>query len=93
VLIELKLEFSSPAMIYQVNGAVAPWIRYAEWLLTCPVCTCEVDGARKKEVKAQLAHFTLTVAQSVLVVYLSSTSFYTVGAKFQAAGAETLQKH
>lgn len=37
VLIELKLEFESPAMIYQVNGQTAPWIRYAEWLLTCPV--------------------------------------------------------
>lgn len=37
VLIELKLEFESPAMIYQVNGQAAPWIRYAEWLLTCPV--------------------------------------------------------
>jgi hypothetical protein len=37
VLIELKLEFESPAMLYQVNGTAAPWIRYAEWLLTCPV--------------------------------------------------------
>ena len=44
VLIELRLEYESPAMIYQVNGAAAPWIRYAEWLLTCPVRSSERLG-------------------------------------------------
>jgi len=37
VLIEMKLEYTAPAMNYQVNGVVTPWIRYCEWLLTCPV--------------------------------------------------------
>jgi len=37
IVTELYFEFSPPAMIYQTNGEVTPWLRYAEWLLTCPV--------------------------------------------------------
>ena len=35
--VEYFREFNPPATVYQVNGASAPWLRYSEWLLTCPV--------------------------------------------------------
>mmetsp|Transcript_2452 Transcript_2452/g.6189 ORF Transcript_2452/g.6189 Transcript_2452/m.6189 type:complete len:631 (-) Transcript_2452:284-2176(-) len=37
IIIELYFEYTPPAMIFQTNGQVTPWLRYAEWLLTCPV--------------------------------------------------------
>lgn len=37
VCLEYFVEFEPPATVYQVNGTVAPWLRYSEWLLTCPV--------------------------------------------------------
>eukprot|EP00227_Mantoniella_beaufortii_P007488 CAMPEP_0197591930 /NCGR_PEP_ID=MMETSP1326-20131121/14094_1 /TAXON_ID=1155430 /ORGANISM="Genus nov. species nov., Strain RCC2288" /LENGTH=445 /DNA_ID=CAMNT_0043157513 /DNA_START=176 /DNA_END=1513 /DNA_ORIENTATION=- len=36
-ILEIWFEESSPATIRLTNGTVAPWLRYAEWLLTCPV--------------------------------------------------------
>nr|AHH02141.1 protein 116 [synthetic construct] len=37
VIIEFFHEFDSPAMLYLSSGERVLWIRYAEWLLTCPV--------------------------------------------------------
>mmetsp|Transcript_26896 Transcript_26896/g.58675 ORF Transcript_26896/g.58675 Transcript_26896/m.58675 type:complete len:515 (-) Transcript_26896:444-1988(-) len=36
-IVSIGWEEYSPATIYLTNGAVVPWIRYLEWLLTCPV--------------------------------------------------------
>jgi len=36
-ILEIWWEESSPATIRLTNGTIAPWLRYAEWLLTCPV--------------------------------------------------------
>lgn len=36
-VIELGWEEHSPATIYLTNGSIVPWIRYCEWLSTCPV--------------------------------------------------------
>jgi len=35
-IVELGWEEESPASIYLTNGNVVPWIRYVEWLSTCP---------------------------------------------------------
>ena len=37
VLLEIYQEFSSPASLYLSTGNWVVWLRYAEWLLTCPV--------------------------------------------------------
>nr|AHH02123.1 TcChR [synthetic construct] len=37
VVVEVYLEYVPPFMIYQMNGQHTPWLRYMEWLLTCPV--------------------------------------------------------
>nr|7C86_A Chain A, Sensory opsin A,Channelrhodopsin (ChR) chimera between ChR1 & ChR2 [Chlamydomonas reinhardtii]7E6X_A Chain A, Archaeal-type opsin 1,Archaeal-type opsin 2 [Chlamydomonas reinhardtii]7E6Y_A Chain A, Archaeal-type opsin 1,Archaeal-type opsin 2 [Chlamydomonas reinhardtii]7E6Z_A Chain A, Archaeal-type opsin 1,Archaeal-type opsin 2 [Chlamydomonas reinhardtii]7E70_A Chain A, Archaeal-type opsin 1,Archaeal-type opsin 2 [Chlamydomonas reinhardtii]7E71_A Chain A, Archaeal-type opsin 1,Archae len=36
-IIEYFHEFDEPAVIYSSNGNKTVWLRYAEWLLTCPV--------------------------------------------------------
>ena len=36
-ILEIWWEESSPATIRLTNGTIAPWLRYAEWLITCPV--------------------------------------------------------
>jgi len=36
-IVELGWEEESPATIYLTNGNIVPWIRYVEWLSTCPV--------------------------------------------------------
>jgi len=36
-ILEIWWEETSPATIRLTNGTVAPWLRYGEWLLTCPV--------------------------------------------------------
>nr|BDS00526.1 light-activated cation selective ion channel [synthetic construct] len=36
-IIEAFHEFDEPAVIYSSNGNKTVWLRYAEWLLTCPV--------------------------------------------------------
>jgi len=35
-VLEIIWADSSPATVRLTNGTVAPWLRYAEWLLTCP---------------------------------------------------------
>nr|AHH02145.1 protein 115 [synthetic construct] len=37
ILIEVFFEYETPCMIYSVFGPVTSWLRYIEWLLTCPV--------------------------------------------------------
>nr|AHH02138.1 SdChR [synthetic construct] len=37
VILEIYFEFTSPAMLFLYGGNITPWLRYAEWLLTCPV--------------------------------------------------------
>mmetsp|Transcript_12019 Transcript_12019/g.30763 ORF Transcript_12019/g.30763 Transcript_12019/m.30763 type:complete len:472 (-) Transcript_12019:54-1469(-) len=37
IFIELFWEYETPCMIYSVFGPVTSWLRYIEWLLTCPV--------------------------------------------------------
>ena len=37
VLLEIYEEFSSPASLYLSTGNWVIWLRYGEWLLTCPV--------------------------------------------------------
>nr|AHH02107.1 CoChR [synthetic construct] len=37
VIIEFFHEFDDPSMLYLANGHRVQWLRYAEWLLTCPV--------------------------------------------------------
>lgn len=37
IVIEIFFEYQTPCMIYSVFGPVTPWLRYIEWLLTCPV--------------------------------------------------------
>nr|AHH02139.1 CnChR2 [synthetic construct] len=37
VLLEIYKEFESPASIYLPTANAALWLRYGEWLLTCPV--------------------------------------------------------
>nr|AHH02134.1 protein 124 [synthetic construct] len=37
VVIEFFHEFDAPSMLYLSNGNRVLWLRYAEWLLTCPV--------------------------------------------------------
>ncbi len=37
VLLEIYHEFDSPASLYLSTGNWVLWLRYAEWLLTCPV--------------------------------------------------------
>ena len=37
VVLEIFAEKYSPATIIQINGTHTIWLRYAEWLLTCPV--------------------------------------------------------
>jgi len=36
-VVSIGWEEHSPATVYLTNGAIIPWIRYVEWLLTCPV--------------------------------------------------------
>lgn len=36
-IISIGWEEYSPATVYLTNGKIVPWIRYSEWLLTCPV--------------------------------------------------------
>ncbi|WIA30744.1 hypothetical protein OEZ86_000810 [Tetradesmus obliquus] len=37
VFIEIFLEYCVPVTFYETNGNFIVWVRYAEWLLTCPV--------------------------------------------------------
>lgn len=37
VLLEIFCEYETPASLYLSNGEWVLWIRYGEWLLTCPV--------------------------------------------------------
>jgi len=37
VAIEIFHEFDTPSTLYLHNGVQVLWIRYAEWLMTCPV--------------------------------------------------------
>lgn len=37
VCLEIYHEFDSPASLYLSTGNYALWLRYGEWLLTCPV--------------------------------------------------------
>lgn len=37
VFAEIFLEYCVPVTFYETNGTHIVWIRYAEWLLTCPV--------------------------------------------------------
>ncbi|GLI59719.1 hypothetical protein VaNZ11_001663 [Volvox africanus] len=37
VVIEFFHEFDEPSMLYLANGNRVQWLRYGEWLLTCPV--------------------------------------------------------
>jgi bacteriorhodopsin len=39
VFIEIFLEFCVPVTFNGTNGNHIVWVRYAEWLLTCPVST------------------------------------------------------
>ena len=36
-ILEIFWNDSSPFTIRLTNGTIAPWLRYAEWLITCPV--------------------------------------------------------
>lgn len=48
-ILEIWWESSSPATIRLTNGAIAPWLRYAEWLLTCPVILIALSRVGKAE--------------------------------------------
>eukprot|EP00192_Tetraselmis_astigmatica_P004280 CAMPEP_0117688934 /NCGR_PEP_ID=MMETSP0804-20121206/24156_1 /TAXON_ID=1074897 /ORGANISM="Tetraselmis astigmatica, Strain CCMP880" /LENGTH=500 /DNA_ID=CAMNT_0005501543 /DNA_START=150 /DNA_END=1652 /DNA_ORIENTATION=- len=37
IVVEIFWEYETPNMIYSVFGPVTSWLRYIEWLLTCPV--------------------------------------------------------
>lgn len=37
VILEIYHETDSPASLYLATGNYVLWIRYGEWLLTCPV--------------------------------------------------------
>lgn len=37
VFIEIFLEYCVPVTFYETNGNFIVWVRYAEWLLTCPM--------------------------------------------------------
>nr|AER29840.1 ChR2-EYFP-betaArch [synthetic construct] len=37
VILEFFFEFKNPSMLYLATGHRVQWLRYAEWLLTCPV--------------------------------------------------------
>jgi hypothetical protein len=37
VVLEIFVEKYTPATLTQVNGVRTLWLRYGEWLLTCPV--------------------------------------------------------
>jgi hypothetical protein len=37
VFVEIFLEYCVPVTFYETNGNLIVWVRYAEWLLTCPV--------------------------------------------------------
>ena len=37
IVVEIFYEYDTPCMIYSVFGPVTAWLRYIEWLLTCPV--------------------------------------------------------
>lgn len=42
VVLEIFVEKYTPATLTQVNGVRTLWLRYGEWLLTCPVSsTCQ----------------------------------------------------
>lgn len=35
-IIAIGWETTSPFTVYLTNGRVVPWLRYLEWLITCP---------------------------------------------------------
>jgi hypothetical protein len=35
-IVAIGWEEESPATIYLTNGRIVPWLRYSEWLITCP---------------------------------------------------------
>ncbi|GMH35170.1 hypothetical protein BSKO_03038 [Bryopsis sp. KO-2023] len=37
VILDMNVAYTPPASIYQYNGVYTHWLRYCEWLLTCPV--------------------------------------------------------
>ncbi len=37
VVLEIFFETKTPCTVTQINGVRTLWLRYGEWLLTCPV--------------------------------------------------------
>ena len=35
-IIAIGWETTSPFTVYLTNGRIVPWLRYLEWLITCP---------------------------------------------------------
>lgn len=79
-VLEIWWEESSPATIRLTNGAIAPWLRYAEWLITCPVILIAlsrvgtVDGASYSRRTMKL----LTSDQGTII--MGVTAAYSKGA-------------
>ena len=88
VVVEVYLEYTPPFMIYQINGQITTWLRYMEWLLTCPVstefppqqfrglpvdtCQCAGRGREGHEASLICARVLLLRGVQVILIHLSN---------------------
>eukprot|EP01023_Acetabularia_acetabulum_P067255 TRINITY_DN9231_c0_g1_i1.p1 TRINITY_DN9231_c0_g1~~TRINITY_DN9231_c0_g1_i1.p1 ORF type:complete len:554 (+),score=89.72 TRINITY_DN9231_c0_g1_i1:195-1856(+) len=85
VILELTHEYDPPASIYQPNGEFHVWLRYGEWLLTCPVILIHlsnITGLNEEYNKRTMRLLVSDIGTIVMGVTTASSSGWLKGIFF-----------
>jgi hypothetical protein len=52
-IIAIGWETTSPFTVYLTNGRVVPWLRYLEWLITCPGACLRLAPPRRAPTRSR----------------------------------------
>lgn len=80
-IFELWFEHDSPATVYQTNGQSIAWLRYAEWLSTCPVILIALSRVGTVEGKYSKSTMKLLTSDQGTLVMGVTAAAATDGAK------------
>nr|AHH02098.1 protein 91 [synthetic construct] len=81
VSLEIFKGHSAPATIYQTNGTRALWLRYAEWLLTCPVILIHLSNITGMHEEYTKRTMTLLVTDIGTIVFGTTAALTKGGLK------------
>ncbi|KAK3280803.1 hypothetical protein CYMTET_11373 [Cymbomonas tetramitiformis] len=80
-IFELWFEYDSPCTVYQTNGQSIAWLRYAEWLSTCPVILIALSRVGTVEGKYSKSTMKLLTSDQGTLVMGVTAAAATDGAK------------